>query len=45
MPLGTRRGGFGRDPSAWLMPLFLLLGALVPTACVLWFMNEAASTQ
>ena len=27
------------------MALFLLLGVLLPTACVLWFMNEAARSQ
>lgn len=41
----TALGGLGRDGSTWLMPLFLVLGVLVPTACVLWFMNEAASIQ
>ena len=27
------------------MPLFLLIGVLVPTACVLWFMNVAVNNQ
>jgi signal transduction histidine kinase len=28
-----------------LVPLFLILGVLLPTACVLWFMNDAATSQ
>ena len=40
MALG-RRGETGR----WLVPLFLLLGVLAPTACVLWFMNVAVDNQ
>src|ERR1035441_8858420 len=38
--MGTQLGG-GR----WLVPLFLLIGVLVPTACVLWFMNVAVNNQ
>src|ERR1700728_4163243 len=43
--MGTRFGGVGRDRSAWLALGFVLLGVAVPTACVLWFMNEAARGQ
>lgn len=35
----------GLDRSNWLVPLFLILGVLLPTGCVLWFMNEAATSQ
>src|ERR1019366_3628611 len=38
--MGTQLGG-GR----WLAPLFLLIGVLAPTACVLWFMNAAVNNQ
>jgi len=38
--IGTQLGG-GR----WLAPLFLLIGVLTPTACVLWFMNVAVNNQ
>ena len=40
MRIGTQLGG-GR----WLAPLFLLIGVLTPTACVLWFMNVAVNNQ
>src|SRR5580658_1660283 len=43
--MGTRLDGAGRDRSAWLALVFLLLGVVAPTACVLWFMNEAARAQ
>jgi signal transduction histidine kinase len=33
------------DGGRWLVVLCLLLGVLAPTACVLWFMNEALSSQ
>jgi signal transduction histidine kinase len=35
----------GHDRSTWLALLFVLLGVIAPTACVLWFMNEAARAQ
>jgi len=35
----------GLDRSSWLVPLFLILGVLLPTGCVLWFMNDAATSQ
>ncbi len=35
----------GRDSGRWLVPLFLLIGVLAPTACVLWFMNVAVNNQ
>jgi signal transduction histidine kinase len=34
-----------KDRSAWLALLFLGIGVIAPTACVLWFMNEAARAQ
>ena len=40
MRIGTQLGG-GR----WLAPLFLLIGVLTPTACVLWFMDVAVNNQ
>jgi signal transduction histidine kinase len=38
--IGTQLAG-GR----WLAPLFLLIGVLTPTVCVLWFMNVAVNNQ
>jgi signal transduction histidine kinase len=35
----------GLDRSNWLVSLFLILGVLLPTGCVLWFMNDAATSQ
>jgi len=35
----------GPDRSNWLAPLFLMLGVLLPTGCVLWFMRDAANSQ
>ena len=40
MRIGTQLAG-GR----WLAPLFLLIGVLTPTVCVLWFMNVAVNNQ
>jgi signal transduction histidine kinase len=45
MNLRTTLGSAIQDRAAWLAPVFLLLGVLAPTMCVLWFMNEAARTQ
>ena len=45
MDRGTRIGAIVQDRSAWLMLLFVLMGVLLPTACVLWFMNDAARSQ
>nr|HLK67199.1 HAMP domain-containing sensor histidine kinase [Bryobacteraceae bacterium] len=45
MKPGMRIGGAFQDRTAWLVLLFLLLGVLAPTACVLWFMNEAVRSQ
>src|SRR5690349_19228631 len=42
---GIRFGGAVQDRAAWLVLLFLLLGVLAPTACVLWFMNETVHSQ
>jgi signal transduction histidine kinase len=33
------------DSSRWLVLLCLLIGVLAPTACVLWFMNDALANQ
>jgi signal transduction histidine kinase len=35
----------GLDRSNWLVALFLILGVLLPAGCVLWFMNDAATSQ
>ncbi len=45
MRFGTRLGSVSHDRTAWLVLLFLLLGMLAPTACVLWFLNETAKSQ
>ena len=45
MPLGTQLGSLGRDRGSWLALLCILVGVLVPTAGVLWFMNEAMKSQ
>ena len=45
MDFRNRLGGAIENRAAWLAPLVLLFGVLVPTVCVLWFMNEAARTQ
>jgi signal transduction histidine kinase len=42
---GIRIGDASHDRATWLVLLFLLLGVLAPTACVLWFMNEAVRSQ
>jgi signal transduction histidine kinase len=41
----TRISAIVQDRSAWVMLLFVLMGVLLPTACVLWFMNDAARSQ
>ncbi len=33
------------DRTPWLVSVLLILGLLLPTACVLWFMNDAATSQ
>jgi signal transduction histidine kinase len=35
----------GGNRELWLIALFLLIGVVAPTACVLWFMKEAASKE
>ena len=40
-----RLGDLGQDLGGWLLAAFLLLGILLPTGCVLWFMNQAAQSQ
>jgi signal transduction histidine kinase len=42
---GGRFGSAGWDRGLWLALLFIVLGVVAPTACVLWFMNEAAKAQ
>jgi signal transduction histidine kinase len=43
--IGTTLRSAGQDRSTWLALLFLLLGVVAPTVCVLWFMNVAARSQ
>jgi len=43
--LGSQFGSTGRDAGRWLVLLFLLIGVLAPTACVLWFLNVAVNNQ
>ena len=45
MKLPAQFGSASRDSSRWLVLLCLLLGVLAPTACVLWFMNDALTSQ
>jgi signal transduction histidine kinase len=45
MRLRNHLAGASRDQGRWLVPLFLLIGVLAPTACVLWFMNIAVDNQ
>lgn len=45
MALGIKLGAAGRDHGSWPVLLVLLLAVLAPTACVLWFMNEAVESQ
>ncbi len=42
MALGAK---LGQDRSLWVLTLFLFVGVLLPTGCVLWFMNAAAGSQ
>src|ERR1035441_6550338 len=42
--LPAQFGSASRD-SRWLVLLCLLVGVLAPTACVLWFMNDALTSQ
>ena len=45
MRAGSRIGSVGRDRATWLVLLALTLGVVLPAACVIWFMTEAASNQ
>jgi len=45
MRLPLQRTGIGHDRASWPMLLLLALGVLVPTACVLWFMNAAMRNE
>jgi signal transduction histidine kinase len=42
---GGRFGSAAWDRGLWLALLFVVLGVAAPTACVLWFMNEASKAQ
>ena len=41
---GKLTSGTGRPSGSWLM-LLLLLAALVPSVCLLWFMNQAVHNE
>jgi signal transduction histidine kinase len=43
--LPAQFGSASRDSSRWLVLLCLLVGVLAPTACVLWFMSDALTSQ
>ena len=45
MAWGTKLGSAGRDRGSWPVLLCLLVAVLLPTAGVLWFMNEAVNNQ
>lgn len=45
MAFGNQFGSAGRDHGSWPVLLVLLVAVLAPTACVLWFMNEAVESQ
>ena len=45
MKLPAQFGSARRDSSRWLVLLCLLVGVLAPTACVLWFMSDALTSQ
>lgn len=45
MALRIRMGSSNQDRAVWLVTLFVVVGVLVPTASVLWFMNQAAKDQ
>lgn len=40
-----RLGSVGQDRSTWLALLFLVMGVIAPTTCVLWFMRDAVRAQ
>ncbi|MCX6622935.1 MAG: hypothetical protein NTY38_18090, partial [Acidobacteria bacterium] len=45
MRFGLQLRGRSHDRGSWLLLLVLLAVVLAPTACVLWFMNEAMNSQ
>jgi hypothetical protein len=45
MRIRNQLAATNRDRGRWLAPLFLLIGVLAPTVCVLWFMNVAIDNQ
>jgi len=45
MRLTRRVGGWAREGNTWLVLLALVLGVVLPAACVIWFMTEAASNE
>ena len=45
MNLKTQLGNTRNDAGRWLAILFLLIGVLASTACVLWFLNVAVNND
>jgi len=41
----TQLGNSRQDTGRWLAAIFLLIGVLAPTACVLWFLNVAVNND
>lgn len=45
MSLRSPLRGTGRGPPSWLVPLFLLIGIVIPAASILWFTNRVADME
>ena len=45
MNVGRHKTATGQDRELWPLLSFLLLAVVVPTACLLWFMTEAANNE
>jgi signal transduction histidine kinase len=45
MRLTRTIGGWVREGSTWLVVLALVLGVVLPAACIIWFMTAAASNE
>ena len=45
MRLTSTLGGWAREGNTWLVLLALMLGVVLPAACVIWFMTAAASNE
>src|SRR5258708_29867314 len=45
MILGLKLGRATPDRSSWPTLLLMLIAVLAPTACVLWFMNQAVNRE